>query len=444
MIAEYSGMIKIPATRDFYMRAKPYNYLKSNDEIYFGVRGTPDDNYFLLPRDIIKFTKLFPEFDIEYTTIAPKVEKVVKLTNLELRKYQESVAQQVQNFWKQGFNDILLHAETGFGKTFIVPYFIEKLQLKTAIIVDKTLLAKQMYDEILENSDANVSILSKNSKLTDVNIATYQLLMKNENMLEELQVNTGFLIMDEVHIAAANSLVGVTSGFSAKYRLGLSATPTRSDGLTGLVYDLFGRSIVKGENPSGLVVHIHKVEYDDIFYSGVENYKKKLAHFLEGHYRTVVPLVDKFLKNGRKVCIACDIQHTQEYYQKQLIANGISAEILNSNASAKDRERILKLFDADNLDVILGFAILEKGISIPRMDTIIHLSGAVTKEKIVQLVGRLRREDNRKKLPIFVDLQFKGSLEKQQNIREHTYLTLKDKVKTFSFSDIDTYIGKIK
>lgn len=42
----------------------------------------------------------------------------------------------------------------------------------------------------------------------------------------------------------------------------------------------------------------------------------------------------------------------------------------------------------------------------------------------------------RKKLPILVDLQFKGNLERQQAVRNSTYHSLKDKVKTFSFSDI--------
>ena len=444
MIAKCKSMIEIPFTKENFIRAKPYNYIKTNDEVYWGVFSSPDKSLLYLPRDKIKFTKLFPEFTIKYDTISPKVDKKISLTGLQLRDYQTKPAKQVKDFWSKNCNDILLHAETGFGKSYIVAYFIEKLQLKTTIIVDKTLLAQQMYDEISINSDADVGILSKNSELYDVNITTYQLLIKNKDLLTKLQKSTGFLIMDEVHVAAAQSLVDITSKFPAKYRLGLSATPTRSDGLTGLIYDLFGRNIVKGNNPDSLVVHIHKVPIDDIFYSGATNYKKKLANFLKAQQEYIITLVKKFIRTGRKICIATDIQKTQEFYADRLNNIDISTGILNANTSTKTRDLLLNKFNNEELDVIIGFGVLEKGISIPRMDTVIHLSGAGTKEKITQLIGRLKREDKRKKLPIFVDLQFEGNLEKQQNIRNVTYHKLGDAVKVFNIKSFQDYINKIK
>jgi len=444
MIAKCRSMIEIPFTKENFHRTKPYNYIKTNDEIYWGVFSNSDKTLLYIPRDSIKFTQLFPEFSIEYDTISPKVDKKINLTELKLRDYQYKPATRIKQFWSKNYNDVLLHAETGFGKSYIVAYFIEKLQLKTTIIVDKTLLAKQMYDEIAINSDADVGILTKNSMLHDVNISTYQLLLKNPDMLKELQKTTGFLIMDEVHVAAAQSLVNITSNFPAKYRLGLSATPTRSDGLTGLIYDLFGRSIVKGSNPTSLVVHIHKVPIDDIFYSGATNYKKKLAVFLKAQQKYIVMLTQKFLKNGRKLCIATDIQKTQKFYANTLSNLGISVGILNANTDAKTRDLVLTQFNNEEIDVIIRFGVLEKGISIPRMDTVIHLSGAGTKEKITQLIGRLKREDKRKKLPIFVDLQFEGNLEKQQNIRNVAYHRLGKAVKVHNLENFQDYIGKIK
>ena len=443
-IARCEGMIEIPNNKENFKKSTIYNYIKTDGTIYWGVQSNKDKSLLFLPRDVIKFADVFPKFSIKYDTVAPKVKTPIRLTGLVLRDYQQKPVSSIIAHWETGYFDCILQGETGFGKSYCVASFIEKMQLKTTIIVDKTLLAKQMYDEIKVNSNADVKILKKGDTLADVNITTYQLLMKNDDLLKQLQRETGLLIVDEVHIVAADSLVSVVSQFAAKYRLGLSATPTRSDGLSELIKDLFGRSVIIGKNPTALKVNIHRVECDDLFYSGAAEYKKKLDRFWKSQEHRLVELTKRLTRVGRKVCIAVDIQKTQEYYCKVFNKLGIKSAVLNSNTSAEERAKILKLFSEEKIDVLLGFAILEKGISITRLDTIINLSGASTKERVTQLIGRLKRDDERKKTPLFIDLLFKGNLEKQQYTRNATYHTMGDAVKVYNLGNFERYIDKIK
>lgn len=51
------------------------------------------------------------------------------------------------------------------------------------------------------------------------------------------------MVVDECHHTPAESFTRVISAFPAKYRLGLSATPDRDDGLGGMVYAILGEPV---------------------------------------------------------------------------------------------------------------------------------------------------------------------------------------------------------
>lgn len=428
----YGSVIKLPYSKETARLVRHYRYLNKDQQYIIGAKISDCKGFIEFPRDLVKFNRLCPEVTLEDTTISPSTSKKINILGLELREYQQTVADSIKNYWSLGKNDIVLCAETGFGKSYCISYFLEELQLKTTILVDKTLLANQMFKEISEHTDANVKLLDRDSELGDVNIVTYQLLNHNPQMLKELQETTGFLVLDECHVSPANTMFSIVSNFPAKFRMGLSATPTRSDGLTELIYDLFGRNVVFGKNKDAIQVSVHTIQFFDIFGSSAAKYKKNLSILLKEKKQEVIELTKFLVSKGRHLCIAVDIQDTQEYYCKLLNSLGIPSAVLNSNATHQQREDYLQRFDKGEIKVLLFLAVGEKGISIPKLDTIIHLSGCSTKEKTTQLIGRLMRAHPDKKSALFIDLHFLGSLERQQSIRENTYSNLKLPVSSFS------------
>lgn len=438
-----TGVITLPYTADsFRVCKKSYTYYRNDQSIFYGFKLSKDRKELLIPRDLVKFTLNFPEYTLKDLRISPKVSKKIKLHGLKLRDFQQKSANEIEYFWEKEHFDIVLNAETGWGKSYVISEFLSKLQLRTTILVDKTLLARQMYSEIIKLTDADVAILTKDSDIHDVNIVTYQLLQKNPDLLKKLQETSGFVVADEAHIIAADTFSSVLSGFSAKYRLALSGSMTRSDGLTDVLYDICGRSIVIGKNPEALHVHVHTIECNQIFYSGAAQYTKKISSFLKGQRSKVEHLVSYLLSKDRHIFVVVDTHDLQEYYYKVFTNLGIPSAIMNSSTSHSDRDMILEEVAKGNIKILLGMAVLEKGISIPRLDTILHLCGASTKEKTIQLIGRLKRDHSDKRTPLFIDLWFSGNLERQQAIRLNTYTNLGDALTIKTFSSYEIYKSK--
>lgn len=76
---------------------------------------------------------------------------------------------------------------------------------------------------------------------THLTVATIQSLARKRYAAES---RIGAVVHDECHHSASPSWARVLNRMPARYRLGLTATPERTDGLHPLMYDLLGRPVV--------------------------------------------------------------------------------------------------------------------------------------------------------------------------------------------------------
>lgn len=390
------------------------------------------DGTIFLPRNIEKFQNIFPDQDLStahYEYCTNTVSRDIKLLDsFSLRDYQQKAFEQIKNFHIEGRNDVILTMPSSAGKSYMLSAYIEYLQQKTLILVDQTLLQAQIFNEISTNTNADVQVVTKKTtKVADVNIATLQLLMRNKKLLDLFKNHIGSIVLDEAHIVSAKKISTVVQFFPAKYRLALSATPTRSDGLEEMIYDIFSNNIVKAKNPNSMGVKIQRIMFGEKFYfSSLALYKKELAEFLtrDSLKRQVMQLTHELLQSGRTILVAINIIEVQREYQRLLNKLDENVIIFNGSVSQNERDEILKNIELGKHKIIIGFNVLEKGISIPRLDTIIHLSGASTKEKTQQLIGRLTREHDEKKEPLFIEVLFGGDLERKEQTRMNTYMEM--------------------
>jgi superfamily II DNA or RNA helicase len=259
--------------------------------------------------------------------------------------------------------------------------------------------------------DGNISVLSsKNKEIGDVNIATFQFLLKNPAIVQELAKEVGLVVVDECHTISIGAFTEIVNNLPAKYRLGLSATPSRSDGLTEALYDVMSRNIVEGnvKNPVKVTyLFIERPTFVPSIFYDKPNIEWGNFYATEVVQDDVVAVASKMVDYDRAVLVYSTYVKAQESYAKKLNELGIPAAVVNQHTSKKEKEAILQDFNDGKIKVLVSGVILQKGISIHRLDTVVN-AGNLNKENIEQLIGRLRRKHPDKKNPIFIDLIYRG------------------------------------
>ncbi len=174
------------------------------------------------------------------------------------RPYQQECVKAIEN------NNIgLIHAPTGSGKTNIMAYIINHLQLRTLVIVPAVDLVKQTKDRFIAmfGSDTQIGAIdgeTRNKKAQiqkDILISTWQSLKRND-LLENIKGKHDMLIVDECHHSSAAVLSKIISNLKpyCKNIYGVSATPYRSqESDNEKMLSLFGNKI------------LHQVEVEELY-----------------------------------------------------------------------------------------------------------------------------------------------------------------------------------
>lgn len=162
---------------------------------------------------------------------------------LDLRKEQLEAADAfIKNAVDSKIINGCIQMPTGIGKSILGIYLAYYYGVKTLIIVHKLDLLKGWKKDIAKSFRGMVNpgvIQGSNFSIGDfITIATVQTLRNlPEKEFTDLTNQFGMVILDEMHHVAFNSFA-LASKFNAFFKIGLTATPERNDGL-GFVMQLY-------------------------------------------------------------------------------------------------------------------------------------------------------------------------------------------------------------
>lgn len=196
----------------------------------------------------------FPVGEISDTRVSAEIPQLYPFV-LELRGSQREAAESYLSVNKGGILKGSIQMPTGKGKSILGLYIASKLSVKTLIVVHKDDLVRGWNKDIALAFDNKVSpglIKAKSRTVGNfLTIATVQTLNKlSPAELEKLYDTFGLVIQDEMHHCPANSFE-VVSNFRARYKLGLTATPERTDGLAHVMNLYFGDFCYTYKPPAG-------------------------------------------------------------------------------------------------------------------------------------------------------------------------------------------------
>lgn len=165
--------------------------------------------------------------------------------NMTLRPtQQEALDAYINANCARNLNKFTVQLPTGKGKTILGLALASKLEAKTLIVVHKSDLVTGWKSDIKEafNNEAEVGIIKAKSRKVGKHftIATIQTLNNlSEAELDYLYNSFGLVIQDEMHHCPSTTF-SLVNNFKSRYRLGLTATPERSDGLAHIMNLYFG------------------------------------------------------------------------------------------------------------------------------------------------------------------------------------------------------------
>jgi superfamily II DNA or RNA helicase len=240
----------------------------------------------------------------------------------------------------------------------------------------------------------------------------------------------GLVIVDECHHIASEVFVQALPKVTSKYMLGLSATPTRKDGLMGVAHWFLGPLLYNSDtgDKQDTGVHVEVYEYDnrdpefnEILYNkqGVMFTTLMINKLTEHPGRTawLVEILQDVLDETpqRQVLVLTDrVQHTKDFLAALPEALRIDAAILSTDVKADKRAE----FCSSKRILIATYAMCKEGFDVPTLNTLLM---ATPRPDIDQIVGRiLRVEKSARTLPPLVmdivDPQFRRQFQERNGL----------------------------
>jgi superfamily II DNA or RNA helicase len=328
---------------------------------------------------------------------------------------------------------------TGAGKTYLAQLAMQAIQQSTLIVVPTLDLLHQWYAHLLAAfPDTPVGLLGGGSHdRTSLLVATYD---SAAIQADALGNRYALLIFDECH-HLPSAFTRVIAEYSlAPYRLGLTATPERSDGTHADLHGLIGSEVYRTTVAalSGTVLAPHRVVrltvklsprerecYEALLetrnrflqacgirlgsVSGWQAFIRASARSRAGRRAMLAHREARTLAFGTagKLQVLADLlaQHypartlifTEDNAMVYRIARDFLIPAVTHYTPVKERHAILQHFRTGEYPVVVTSRVLNEGVDVPEASLAIVLSGTGSRREYVQRLGRIirRREGKR-------------------------------------------------
>lgn len=347
------------------------------------------------------------------------VERINYQSGINLYSYQEKAAQAIF----EAKNGVVV-MPCGAGKT-------QTALEAVARIGGRTLWLTHTQDLMNQSLNRAKSCLEIDSKTfgtitggkvnigTSLTFATVQTMSKID--LRQYRDAFDVIIVDECHHAIGSptrvmQFYKVLSSLSARYKIGLTATPKRADGLEKSMFALLG-SIICEISKEEVKHTTCTVEVRGIKTGYTPDYDAVLAGDGTLNY---AQLVDDLTHNEERFQCVCNVLKTLdgatlvlanrvEYLQRlcdEYDGNAICLSKLGTSKKAKEtRKEALRKLDSGELDCIFAtYQLAKEGLDCPNLRYVVLATPEKDETTVTQAVGRVGRKANGKEVGIVLDL----------------------------------------
>lgn len=304
-------------------------------------------------------------------------------------------------------------AAPGIGKTFLAAFDAQQYGAKSLLFLSHRLehlsQAHRTFARVFDNSRTYGRIYGGVDQAhADFVFATVQSASSNETLLKR---TFDYVIIDEFHHAEAPSYQRILETISASFLLGLTATPERQDGhdvLRLCDYNVaYEVRLVQAVNRGWLVpfhyfgVNDVMVDYSSIPWrsGGFDINALENALMLEERVDEILKHAEEKGYDGLRratVGFCAGVRHAK-FMADSFCRRGFVALAITGENNLDYREEIYKRFEnpTDPLEWIFVADVLNEGVDIPAINSIIFLRPTESATIFIQQLGRgLRQSDD--------------------------------------------------
>ena len=342
---------------------------------------------------------------------------------ISLRPYQIDVIRRARESIAEGNKSIIIQGTCGIGKTIISSGICEGALLKGKKVLFLAPRRELIFQAINRFADYGLgdetAILMAgekpdNSKPIQVaSVWTYARRIKLKNPEHRWFHDTDIIILDECHGSLAPTYTKILDRYNGNaVKIGLSATPSRSDGRgLGQIYDKIISAIgIKELTKDGYLVPV--THYGTKEKPDIKGLKTKMGDFdkAEAEKRInkdflVGEIYDNWarLASSRQTIIfAQGVKHSK-YIRDVFERRGVPIRHIDAHTPDDERADILHQFENGDIQVITNVGILDQGYDCPAVSCIVL--AVITKHigRFLQMGGRCLRPYPEKKDAIIID-----------------------------------------
>ena len=318
------------------------------------------------------------------------------------------------------YDNGILCAPTGFGKTVIGCKLIAERKVNTLILVNKIQLLNQWKDRIKEFLDVKEvgEISSKKKNITNViDVVSVKSLWNNGNVLD-IAKNYGMIIIDECHHTAAYTFEQAINTGNAKYVYGISATPERENGHTPIIKMQCGDirykvdSLKFNKKLSIPMKVIAKKSHLNFTNQNIDNYELNEINDLIAkdiiRSENIIKDIKKEYDNGKNILVLTERLELMNYIYDKLSKytnnifkyyGGIGKKVLKNYMELNNKINENK----DNKIIVATGSYIGEGFDDSKLDVLFLTMPISGQTRVTQYAGRLHRQDSNKKEILIYD-----------------------------------------
>jgi superfamily II DNA or RNA helicase len=378
---------------------------------------------------------------VQYRDLAQSYVRMSDLVH-ETEKTPRDYQQEALDAWTQAKRRGLVVLPTGSGKSFVAEMCIAACKRSTLVVAPTIDLVNQWHGLLTKAFGQKVGMLGGGQHdIQPLTVSTYDSAYLH---MDRYGDRFGLVIFDEVHHLPSGAFSQAAEMCTAPFRLGLSATPERTDDLhldlTHLVGpEVYRRGIkeLKGSVLADYTTHQIEVFLNDDETLRYAEARKTYSHFI-GSRRIFMGGTNgwgRFLREAARskagrAALKAHQESRRIMHQavakmdalEEILARHPNSRVLiftNDNATvyrisreflvpvithqtdAKERRATLAGFGDGRIRVIATSRVLNEGVDMPDADVGIVLSGTSTVREHVQRLGRILRPKPGKKATLY-------------------------------------------